>query len=282
MADPSPREGATRSGPPVPAEGTRLESVEEIREALKARRTPTLKEATDADTVPFRPQRRPPMGLVCVLDDGREEGEWVRLRQDTTVIGRSEGDLIIPHDSMLSSRHAEITRKIENGRCTWYLTDLKSTNGTYVRIGSSLLKHNQEFILGSRRYRFDAAVVAAPANEDVTVKQRETRGWENFDPSQFLPALVELTHSGEGRRFTLKNSDNWIGRDPRVCSIVLDHDPLVSPRHALLQRDKKGRWHLENARSLNGVWVRVDHIALDTACQFQLGEQRFLLKILTS
>ena len=31
--------------------------------------------------------------------------------------------------------------------------------------------------------------------------------------------------------------------------------------------------------SLNGLWLRVDRIPLDTSCQFRLGEQRFLFRV---
>jgi hypothetical protein len=36
------------------------------------------------------------MALLCVLDDSREDGEWIRIRADRPVIGRGKGDLVIP------------------------------------------------------------------------------------------------------------------------------------------------------------------------------------------
>lgn len=53
---------------------TRLESVEDIRRAFAQERTPTVKENIaaaqgPADARPFRPFRRPPMAIVCILDD---------------------------------------------------------------------------------------------------------------------------------------------------------------------------------------------------------------------
>jgi hypothetical protein len=62
--------------------------------------------------------------------------------------------------------------------------------------------------------------------------------------------------------------------------VVLADDPLVSPRHARIYRNAKQRWHIENCRSVNGVWLRIDRMALDAACQFQVGEQRFLFRVL--
>ena len=41
------------------------------------------------------------MATLCILDDGRDDGEWVRIRGDKVVIGRNEGDICIPHDTMI-------------------------------------------------------------------------------------------------------------------------------------------------------------------------------------
>jgi pSer/pThr/pTyr-binding forkhead associated (FHA) protein len=230
----------------------------------------------ELETLRFRPVRRPPLALLCILDDGRDDGEWVRIRAPHFVIGRTEGDLVIPHDSMMSSRHAAISRVQEKERYRWYLTDLQSTNGTYLKIASSMLKHGQELLIGSRRLRFQAAQPnAEPTDVALPVK---TQGWQAVTDAEMIPALVELTAQGEGQRFLLTRPENWIGRDPGQCSVVLTGDPLVSPRHARLYRDSAGRWLLEKAKTLNGTWLRIDKIPLHGTAAFQLGEQRFLLR----
>jgi pSer/pThr/pTyr-binding forkhead associated (FHA) protein len=267
--------------PPEPIEGTRLESVEEIRAATQAVRTPTLKEQVPgSDTLPYRPAHRPPVAQLCVLDDGQLDGEWVRIRTAKFVIGRSEGDLIIPHDTIMSGRHALLSRQVENGRYRWYLSDLQSTNGTYLRVGKAALKPGQELLLGSRRYRFEGpAGDGSQTGVPDESTPRGTQGWEVAAPGGSTPSLVELTSRGEGQRFLLTKPENWVGRDASQCAIVLANDQSVSPRHCRLFRDARGRWFVENARSLNGTWVRLDRIAIDGTGQFQLGEQRFLLRV---
>ena len=81
----------------------------------------------------FRPSLRPPTAVLIVCDDGSEEGETIRIRKERFVIGRTEGDLTIGHDSQISSRHAELRQVLVREKYRWILTDLKSTNGTYVR-----------------------------------------------------------------------------------------------------------------------------------------------------
>lgn len=265
-------------------EATRLESLDEIRRASEALRKPTFKEQVPdsslrTETSPYRPQFRPPIARLCILDDEDEDGEWLRIRGDKFVIGRTEGNLVIPHDSMISGRHAELSRKTDKGRVVWYLTDLQSTNGTYVRVGRSVLKHHQQLLIGARRYRFEIASSGEPAASEAATN-KETQGWQAQAPySPQFPALVELTPQGESQRHPLSGTDHWIGRDANQCSIFLANDPMVDPRHAHIYRDAQGRWQIENNRSLNGIWIRINRVPFSSSGQFQMGEQRFLLRI---
>jgi pSer/pThr/pTyr-binding forkhead associated (FHA) protein len=267
--------------------GTRMESVEEIQELARVRaanQRPTTKETDQADTQRYRPTRRPPVLMLCILDDGSsDDGEWHRIRGPKTVIGRTQGDITIPHDDMMSSKHAELTRQTDKAGQRWLLSDLGSTNGTYLRVTRALLKHGQEFLVGGHRFRFEegagqAETTALPTEPEET---KGTRGWQRPEPSEVHPLLVELTPQGEGQRFLLKKSEQWLGRNARSCEVVLPDDSLLSPRHARLSRDAKGRWWVENAKSLNGTWLRITQMPLERAGQFQLGEQRFAVKIVT-
>lgn len=273
-----------QSGAPIA--GTRLESIEDLQKLLQQqdRRLPTMQEKpAQGNVVPFRPVRRPPMAMLRILDDGSDKGEWVRLREEKTVIGRVEGDIIIPHDPMMSSRHAEISRVLEQGYFRWWLSDLKSTNGIFVRVAGTVISHQQQILLGGRRFRFDAAVqgVSTPPPQPTPGSPApRTMGWQAVQAAEIMPSLIEITPQGEGARIFLHPQDNWIGTDRTQCNVVLDNDLMLSPRHARLYRDQKGLWHLENGGSLNGTWLRVDRIPLSGTGMFQLGEQQFVFKIL--
>jgi pSer/pThr/pTyr-binding forkhead associated (FHA) protein len=219
----------------------------------------------------FRPRQRPPMALLTILDDGREEGDDVRIRRELTVIGRTLGDVLIPHDERVSGRHAEIRRSFDAGRWVWTLADLGSTNGTFVRVQKCALKSGQELMIGHSRFRFESGGLAAGS-----LAAGSTAAW-SVEPD-FSPCLVELTSQGDGRRWPLPPDEAWIGRDSR-CHVVLE-DPVVAARHLHLLRDDRG-WRLECPKARDGVWLRIDKpIVVDTKCSFQLGEQRFLLKVL--
>jgi hypothetical protein len=225
----------------------------------------------------FKPSVRPPVALLHVFDDGADEGEIVRLRSDRFVIGRSEGDLVLPHDGQVSGRHAELVRhQDEDKSWVWLLNDLGSTNGTFVRAGAAVLKDGQEFVVGRTRYRLESGVSETQAPPDDAPKG--TIAW-NSGANLSAPSIVELTLAGPGARVPLLQTEYWIGSDATACAIVPAGDPFVSPRHARLSRDAKGRWHINNNKAVNGVWVRVEQMELASSCQFQIGEQRFSFKV---
>jgi hypothetical protein len=280
----APASSALRSGE---FQATWLESDEEIRQALASRQvcqaaparpTPAYAHRADAEVQPERPVQRPPMALLCILDDGRQEGEWVRLRADRTIIGRTEGDVLIPHDGLVSGRHAELVRRPASSGYRWVLIDLRSTNGSFVRISNTLLRHESELLIGSGRYRFEMGGSAARATTQGEAQRQTTEAWSDSSVRALVPSLVELSPAGPVQRLPLTLPEYWIGRDAKACAIDRPGDVLTSPRHVRLYRDAKSQWHAESNKPLNGLWLSVDEIVLGNACQFRLGEQKFLFR----
>jgi pSer/pThr/pTyr-binding forkhead associated (FHA) protein len=270
-------------------QATVLESVEDIRAQIRGlpafkelTGTPAKTSAPDQDTTNYRPSLRPPMALLYVLDDGDDSGEILRIRANSFVIGRMEGNLTIPHDGGISGRHAEVSRRMENGEHVWYLKDLQSTNGTFVRAATVILSHDQEVLIGGGRFRFEvpAPAEAAPAMDS---QANATRKWESLSGSTTLaglqPVFIDASPGRTARRFALREQEYWVGRDPGQASIVLD-DPMVDRRHARVYRDEKNRWIIANAKSRNGLWARIQEVALGRGGFFQCGEQRFFFKVI--
>ncbi len=222
------------------------------------------------------------MGSLCLFDDGEDIGEILRVRANSFVIGRTDGDLLIPHDAGISSRHAEIGRRLENNELTWYLKDLKSTNGTFIRVASALLVHEQEILIGHHRFRFEMEPPQSELSPSIGSNINATRKFESISVRQAVvsgqPTLVDISNGRDGQRHALTAHEHWIGRDPHVCSNVIDA-PIVDRRHARVSRDDKNRWTIANARSRNGIWVRIQEVGLGRGAVFQCGEQRFLFKV---
>jgi hypothetical protein len=216
---------------------------------------------------------------LTVCDDGRPDGEVVRLRADRFVIGRTAGDLLVPHDPLVSARHAEVTRQQVGGLWRWVVTDLQSANGLFVRLSRAALADRTEFLAGGGRYRFDAADGGPDGTLDHAPGDPAEAGGTQGprDPAGRPPALTELVGGGIGNRVVLTRPEYWIGTDPG-CAVCRPDDPFCEPRQVRVYRTPKG-WAADHPKTVNGLWVRVPQVVVERAVQFQLGEQRFKLVV---
>jgi hypothetical protein len=229
---------------------------------------------------PFRPTARPPVPILTVCDDGKLDGEVIRLRAPRFTIGRTEGDLRFPMDGRMSARHVEITHQVVGGLHRWVVTDLQSTHGLFVRVSRTALADRAEILVGNGRYRFDAGTTERDATVDHVPAEpvpSETQGWADGPGPLRPPALTELLGREVGNRLVLVKPEYWIGSDPS-CPVCRPDDPFCEPRHVRLYRGSKG-WHAEHNKTPNGLWLRMTQIVAESALQFQVGEQRFKLKV---
>ena len=96
-------------------------------------------------------QRSPARGRLHLVMEGGQPGEIYQLREDT-VIGRSAGDIVFPHDGFMSGKHARVVQRGD----TFVLTDEGSRNGTFVRIkGEIELKPGDMILVGKQLFRFE-------------------------------------------------------------------------------------------------------------------------------
>ena len=272
--------------------GTLIETEEDIRRAELANQaaiplaTPVGKKAAirtakPAAATPFRPTARPAICMVTVLDDGKSDGEVLRIRGNRFVIGRSEGDFLIPHDEQISSKHIEISRQLVGGVHRWVVTDLQSTNGLFLRVSRTVLADRSEFLVGKGRFRFEHTGTHSAETADYadsTPLPAGTVGFGDFAPAGQHPALVELVAGGIGNRILLTKPEYWIGTDAS-CAICRPHDPFTEPRHIHLFRDPKGAWTAQNNKTLNGLWFKVPQVTVEDGCLLQIGEQRMRFKV---
>lgn len=258
---------------------TQLESVEYLRRLIEKDRASSPPGRANIETqdvaIPMRPLSRPPMAMLCLLDDDGELGEWHRLRGDRYVIGRTMGDVTIQHDGAISNPHAELVRARIADAYKWVIRDLGSTNGTFARISQAELRHEQEFIVGSQRVRLEASQDhCSPSSND------QTQRWSiaNLKEIKQQSAALLLLDQNEDKRILLSHTqENCIGSDPS-CSIRITDDPYLSRIHASISRSKDGTWRLLAKSTRNGVWAQIREMMIESSGEFLIGEQRFLIR----
>ena len=91
--------------------------------------------------------------LVQILDDGRT-GEIRLLTGDRCQLGREVGDIVMPTDGFISGRHCVFTQ--QDGEAV--LTDLGSSNGTYIRVRNEAdIAHGDFVLVGNQMLRVEIA-----------------------------------------------------------------------------------------------------------------------------
>ncbi len=247
---------------------------------------PTIKQSVDSDVddnaLLYRPIMRPPIAVVRIQYDGEVAGETFTVRTESFRFGRTSSDAVITHDDQISGEHCELLRRRINGRWKWFLKDLDSTNGTFIRVKSARLEHNTQIAIGCFRYRFDAAPQGGISNEGAQASGEEgTKGWQipkDSDFDQLLPGLVRQTPDGDADRYVLDKAEQTLGSLGDKCDVVLTDDRMVSSIHAQIRQNDRQQWVIEDLGSLNGTWLAIDERPLDGDTQFQIGEQRVLVK----
>ena len=91
---------------------------------------------------------------------------------------------------------------------------------------------------------------------------------------------VDVVLDGEGQTFDLTDIPSLsIGRHPR-CTVVISGDPMVSRKHALVQRGSSGDYYLSDLGSRNGTTRNgmpvTSPVLLEDGDAFTIGSHRFV------
>jgi pSer/pThr/pTyr-binding forkhead associated (FHA) protein len=160
-------------------------------------------------------------------DETREEF----LSKEETTLGRSRANMIQILSPIVSAQHA----KIELTRQGHVITDLNSTNGTFVN--GKRLKPKAPHLL---------------ASNDI-IRFADTLG-NSASLTYIAPAIFsEILDVDIPTTFDLEKNISYIGRNPDVA-IALDH-PAISWHHAKIVRRDTERYTIQDFSSNNGTFL---------------------------
>jgi pSer/pThr/pTyr-binding forkhead associated (FHA) protein len=233
--------------------------------------------------------------LVLIARDGGE-GPGYPLG-DTSDIGRTEGNVLLGDDRYVSPRHA----RIQTRGGSYYLRDLASTNGVYMRIPFG----REASAAASRRGESatPAALEQPIVDQDLflvgqqvlkfeVVKQAEEGfggALENGTLVFGTPAapryarLSQRTVEGVVRDvYHVQKAETIIGRE--VGDLVFTEDPFLSRRHAAVvvqggnlgSKGQQRRFSLMDLGSSNGTFLQLrEEIRLKNGDHLRIGQQLF-------
>jgi pSer/pThr/pTyr-binding forkhead associated (FHA) protein len=89
-------------------------------------------------------------GRLALIVGRDQDGSAFPLFGDAVTLGRERGDILFPEDGYVSGAHARVT--LRDGK--YYLTDLNSSNGTFLRVrGERLLAKGASLLMGQQLFR---------------------------------------------------------------------------------------------------------------------------------
>lgn len=207
--------------------------------------------------------------LAVISQDG-STGQTYWVERGSVDIGREEGDIRLVSDRFVSPRHA----RVHSRGATFYLRDLGSLNGVFLRVRESeALRDADQILLGSEVLRFglvtDAEQGLGPANE---------RGTDVYgSPARPRYAwLSERTVEGVDRNvFYISADETVIGRE--FGDLVFTADSFMSRRHAAIRRDPTaGTFALRDLGSSNGTYLAIrGEVELREGDHLRVGQHLF-------
>jgi class 3 adenylate cyclase/TolB-like protein/pSer/pThr/pTyr-binding forkhead associated (FHA) protein/Tfp pilus assembly protein PilF len=138
-------------------------------------------------------QAKPVLAELVALAGGEEEEERYPLRRGENIIGRVQGDITFPQNNYLSRRHALI--KVHGAYAV--LQDLKSTNGTFVRIrGKQLLDVDDRVLFGRQVLRVLSEPVSPRAASPQPTAPADPPLVESGPPTLAVLEFENLSNDG--------------------------------------------------------------------------------------
>lgn len=196
-------------------------------------------------------QDAPYVHLVQILNAGGFWRPWMPIWRGGLEIGREKPTVELPHIGGLASRHLWIG--YENGQLT--VADLGAVNGVYLRVTKPVeLVDGGRFRIGEQVLEFHKAgpfEPVGPCGDDG-----EAFWSRDLEPLGFVDLV--RPNGYPGLRYPVTKPDGTVvGREGPGTDIALVGDNWVSTRHARIVA-QGGRYYLEDLRSRNGTYIRVD------------------------
>jgi hypothetical protein len=253
---PREHQGTDRGDPFEKLRRTAIGSMEdhapndEPRPAAQEKTADRAREAAqDDETQVSQPRESLPTAILWILDDGRRTGQSVRMRKFPFLVGRTQGDVQIPHDPAIDDPHLEISWQEDAGAPQLVVRDLGSRGGMFVRAVKGRVRLGQEMRIGSGCYCL------------------------------VEPSIVEEAWPHNGRRLAIGQAVAFLGRCLECEPLHMSQDRMADHRHAKMSQDDADGWSIEDQASLNGTWIRVPQIVVRARAEILIGEQRLVIDI---
>ena len=200
------------------------------------------------NTEPMGALMQPGLARVTVVAGVCPPGLSFVLAAERAEAGRAADAVVLKEDETLSPKHCAFVRK--GGKL--HVEDLDSANGVYARIqGTHVLTHGDWFRVGNQVFRFfELPEQDEFPNEAGTLFFTSPRRKGTFRVQQMLEG------GKAGLSSTTSGDELTIGGDG--STVAFSADKNLSASHCKISRTAAGEFQIEDLKSTNGTYVRIN------------------------
>jgi pSer/pThr/pTyr-binding forkhead associated (FHA) protein/RNA polymerase subunit RPABC4/transcription elongation factor Spt4 len=208
--------------------------------------------------------------LVLVKGDSMD-GVAYQLNGTEHVLGRTDGAILFPEDTLISPRHANFVYR----DAKLYVRDEGSVNGVFLRIKDPVgLESGAVFLVGEQLLQIEASAPDFGPQPDA----EGTYFYASPKRASKMRLIQRLRGGDIGIIFRARGDSISLGREGN--DVNFPDDPYISGRHAEIAIEQDGTFTLSDLNSKNGTFIRVsDEAMLSHGDYVFVGQQLLRVEI---
>lgn len=204
--------------------------------------------------------------LILIRGDS-SDGVSYQLNGTEHVVGRTEGAILFPEDTLVSPRHANFIYRDNR----LFVRDEESINGVFLRIKQPApLVPGALFLIGEQLLTVEACAPDLGPQPDA----EGTYFYASPRRASKMKLIQKLRGGETGIIVRARGDALTIGREGN--DVNFPDDPFISGRHAEVSIDADGRFTLTDLGSKNGTFVRIEEEVLLTHGDYVFVGQQLL------
>lgn len=208
--------------------------------------------AATGRTMFFSNVQTPGRAKLILIKGDSTDGVSYQLNGSEHVVGRSEGAILFPEDSLVSPRHCNFLYK----DAKLFVRDEGSTNGVFSRIKQPVsLQPGSMFLIGEQLLQIEACAPDLGPQPDA----EGTYFYASPRRASKMKLIQKLRGGETGIIYRARGDSISIGRESN--DVNFPDDPFISGHHAEVSIGPDGRFTLTDLGSKNGTFVRLDNEA---------------------
>ena len=224
-----------------------------------------------AKTQYFSGSQAPGRAKLIVVKGDAGDGVSYQLNGSEHLLGRAEGAILFPDDTLISPRHANFVYR--DGKL--FVRDESSANGVFIRIRNPVgVESGGAFLVGEQLLQVEASAPDFGPQPDA----EGTYYYASPKRASKMRLIQRLRGGDIGIIFRARGDSISIGRENN--DVNFPDDPFISGHHSQVTIGADGRFTLTDLGSKNGTFVQIaEEAPLQNGDYVFIGQQLLRVEI---